>query len=112
VDLLENRDADTLADCLCAHPGTKSVCRDRSGAYAEGVRRGAPGAVQVADRWHLWHNLAGALDTVTAGLAQPYSSGAGRRHGLPHQDDQVAGVRPGKFDLLHKRILLARCGGR
>jgi transposase len=56
VDVLEDRTAETLAKWLKTHPEIKIVTRDRSKTYAEGIRQGAPQAVQVADRWHLLKN--------------------------------------------------------
>ena len=64
IDLLSDRESETVAAWLREHPGTQIVSRDRASVYAEAARRAAPEAVQTADRWHLLNNLSEALRTA------------------------------------------------
>jgi transposase len=66
VDLLPTRSAESFGEWLAQHPEVTTVSRDRQGVYAEGARRGAPKAVQVADRFHLVLNLTQAVERELA----------------------------------------------
>ncbi|MDP9458515.1 MAG: transposase, partial [Actinomycetota bacterium] len=50
VDLLPECSQEGLASWLRRHPGVEVATRDRSRIYKEGIAKGAPEAVQVADR--------------------------------------------------------------
>jgi len=63
VDLLPDREAETLAKWLIEHPGVELVSRDRGGDYAKGAKQGAPDAKQIADRWHLLKNLSETMQS-------------------------------------------------
>jgi len=62
VDLLADREAESVRRWLAAHPEVDVVSRDRGGVYIDGATLGAPQAIQVADRWHILSNLGDAVE--------------------------------------------------
>ena len=62
IDLLPDREAQTLASWLKQHCGVEIISRDRAPAYASGSTSGAPTAVQLADRFHLIKNVRETLE--------------------------------------------------
>jgi transposase len=64
IDVLADDESATLATWLREHPGARVIARDRGLRIRDGVRLGAPNAIQVADRFHLLRNVVDALDQL------------------------------------------------
>ena len=110
VDVLPGRTADVVEAWLREHPGVQIVCRDGSGAYNEAVRRALPAAVQVSDRWHLWHGLAEAIQKEVAAHSACWAKAS------PPQAGQRAQTTRERWqqvhDLLGKGAGLLECARR
>ena len=61
VDILNDRDGNTLREWLKRNKQVKKVTRDRAGAYARAISDELPEAMQIADRFHLHQNLLKAV---------------------------------------------------
>jgi len=66
VDLLPDRDQERAAAWMKRQPEIRVVSRDRGSEYAAAVAKGAPQAVEVADRFHVRKNLSEALGPLIA----------------------------------------------
>jgi transposase len=64
IDLLPDREGATLEGWLKSHTEVEFISRDRALAYAEGATKGAPQAVQIADRFHLLKNLVESFEKL------------------------------------------------
>ncbi|GHO98597.1 transposase [Reticulibacter mediterranei] len=64
VDLLPDRHAASVETWLKNHPGVQLISRDRGGEFARGARLGAPEALQTADRFHVFRNLAEVAEKI------------------------------------------------
>jgi transposase len=66
IDILPDRSVETVSIWFENHPSVEIVSRDRSSEYAAAIRKGAPQALPVADRWHIGKNLAQSVSTLLA----------------------------------------------
>ena len=64
VDLLPDRDPETVKEWFDDHPGVELVSRDRWSDFIQAAAEGAPNARQVADRWRLLKDLREALERL------------------------------------------------
>ncbi|MGW1761058.1 ISL3 family transposase [Streptomyces mirabilis] len=64
MDVAADRTAHTFTAWPREHSEVRIVCGDRAGSFLDGARTGAPQARQMADAWHLLHNLAKAVERV------------------------------------------------
>lgn len=69
IDILPDRERETVATWFRANRQVEVICRDRGASYSAAATSAAPQAVQVADRWHLYENASEAfLQAVRAEL--------------------------------------------
>lgn len=119
IALLADRTSETLASWLKEHPEIEIISRDRAGAYIDGANKGAPQAVQVADRFHLLKNLTETTERFFKARTKDWNQAINEVNNEPEQVQenqavtsvvQIASLEPApmptiKADLKYDRYL-------
>lgn len=107
IELLPDREKETVRDWFLMHPEIEIIARDRGQNYRIGVTNGAPQAQQVADRWHLLKNLSDALMRQMNGHGADLQQAA---HNLATESQlktqQMSIDNPDQLNTLHPRQAL------
>lgn len=83
IDLLPDRQDETATTWMQAHAEITHVSRDRGSEYASAASRGAPQAIQVADRFHMAKNLSEAVQELLARVLTELKAASQRTEAAP-----------------------------
>ncbi|WP_420874180.1 ISL3 family transposase [Nocardia gipuzkoensis] len=111
IDVLADRKSETLETWLRNNFGVEVVVRDGSATYAEAIRRARPAALQVSDRWHLWHGLARSVREVVAAHGRCWAAAGPKRQTLTRETTTLERWHA-VHDLLDQGVGLLDCARR
>jgi transposase len=97
IDVLPDRQMETVTAWLRAHPGVRIACRDGAAGYAQAIKDADPSIRQVADRWHLWKLLAEAARKEVAAHTGCWAS-----LGPPHTEGRRAATTRERWGQVHE----------
>ena len=91
IEVLNGRDGVALKEWLRQNKQVKKVTRDRAGAYAKAISEALPGAMQIADRFHLHQNLLKAVKDALNGII-PNEIMVPNDYGVSPENDEMQGI--------------------
>jgi transposase len=111
IDLLPDRSVESVAAWLKQHPSLEVVSRDGSSEYASAIRKGAPQARQVSDRWHLVKNLTACVSAQLAKTLAQLRRAEERRPARTQAVQQVQQARAAERTTRYEHILQLQTQG-
>lgn len=109
LELLRSRDTVPVSKDLKRYPNVVTVTRDRGTSYAKAISDGIPGAVQIADRFHLVSNCG---DNIMKQIRHDFLNIRKEIAGDAYDGAGIVRYRPTErqFDRYHTMAVLSKKG--